>query len=333
LTAVEHFAVRSGGVLYVSYHGGASHPGTNVDLIDERDYVARNVLDTAGLPDGVPFEMLRGIRYGPDGALWVANAHKHGGEILRFAAECTDGKHRFLGIAASTCKVKALVHPYDFAFIPGAQRWFVSSQNTNVVTGSLAVDGPGPLAIAPALRKEHPETQFLPGTFVASAAVGLGGPEVPPPAGLCAKGEPDELKHSVRGLAHNGTWLFVADEAADQVKAYDVRGKLVWCFPDPADGHKLRAPVQLVLDGERHLLVGSSDNDEIVRVKIGGHAHEQVAKVKSVSGIALDETTGTIYAASRRKNVVMYGQPGSTLVPYGPAELADEPEFVLIARP
>jgi DNA-binding beta-propeller fold protein YncE len=327
--------VRS--VLYVSYHGdsGASSHSkdrNNVDVIDAHHYVHRDVLGK-----GADLRELRGLAWGPDGDLWVVNGSKTTSEVLRFEGEMKHGEHAFIGVVASGKKLKALQHPYDLAFVPGTKDWYVSNQNTNVVAGPFPHDGSTP-PIASYLSANYAGNNLLHGTFVASAIAGLEGHdtlEVPPPEGLLATFEKGDIKHSVRGITHNGTLLFVADEAADEVKGYDATGKLVWQFPpDSADAvltePPVKAPVQVVLDGG-NLLIGSSDSDAVVRVDLVTGAHQDVASVPSVSGIAVD-AAGILYAAARQDKQILYGQQKSALKPYGPQPLDDEPEFILLAK-
>jgi outer membrane protein assembly factor BamB len=124
----------------------------------------------------------------------------------------------------------------------------------------------------------------------------------------------------VRGLAHDGARLYVADEAGNAVKGYNAAsGELEWRFHTPA-------PVHLLLDGS-DLLVGSGD--EVIRVEIGNGKPKMTTPVKSVSGIALG-SDGMLYAAQRTKNRVVAGAEGGNLERFGP-KLKDEPEFILLA--
>ena len=180
--------------------------------------------------------------------------------------------------------------------------WFVSNQDTNVVAGPLPMANIPPSPDAAAYLVEHyPGTTFLPGTFVASAVEppNVTEPVVPAPQGLEGIFTPT-ANHSVRGLAHDGNLLYVADEVANEVKAYDAAGQLCWAFAGQ-HGITIKAPVHL-LYAANGLFIGSAGNGSIVFVQPSDLADPRIAAqgIKQLSGIALDPS-GTLYATSAPK--------------------------------
>jgi DNA-binding beta-propeller fold protein YncE len=303
-------------MLYVSYHGGSD--GRNkVDLIDEKDFVEKNVLE----PGTVKLDELRALAWAPNGDLWVVNGARSASQVLSFEGTAGEhGKHAFIAAVASGEELPAISHPFDVAFSPGGDEWFVSNQDTNVVVGPMAK----PPKRAPYLAEKYPDGHFLHGTFVASERDDLAKPKttsVPQEQGLAAWPATGRVQHSVRGLAHDGARLYVADEARNAVKGYDAStGEHLWQFDT-------QGPVHLLLDGG-HLLVGSGD--QVLRVDIAKARAVKSTDVESVSGIALGND-GTMYAAERKHNRIVAGTEGTKLEQYGP-DLKDNPEFVLLAK-
>jgi hypothetical protein len=302
-------------MLYVSYHGG-KEGRNNVDLIDAGGFVAKKVLGP-----GATLDELRALAWGSDGCLWVVNGAKSTSQVLRFEGKA--GKHdvhAYVDVVASGADFEAISHPFDVAFVPGGDGWFVSNQDTNVVAGPM----PDPPAAAPYLAAEYPRGNFLEGTFIASERDDLVKPpttSVPQPQGLAIEPAKGRVQHSVRGLAHDGARLYVADEAGNAVKGYDATsGELNWQFDTSA-------PVHLLLDG-KDILVGGGDC--VLRVDIAKREAKTKTNVESVSGIA----TGPdgLYAATRtgKQRGIYAGEEGTKLAAYGP-ELKDDPEFILAA--
>ncbi|HET7048525.1 MAG TPA: hypothetical protein VFI54_09690 [Solirubrobacteraceae bacterium] len=343
-------------MLYVSYRGeqkggdaSPEPPQQNLDVIDQQGYVGQNVLQTA-LPPGIALDELRGICFGADGYLWVASAAKTTSLILRFQAHASgDGVHEYKDCVASTQLLDAVDHPFDIAFQPGTENWFVSNQDTNVVAGPFpAKPLQPPFPLATYLKQTYPNGTFWEGTLIASAcevpvkhAPTI--QTVPTPQGLDGEFS-KKTRHSVRGLAHDGRLLYVADEQAGQVKGYDMTGKLAWTFPGAGDGVSVSEPVHLLLAGAG-LLVGSSGTEEVIHVTPAGAATTTATVlaqgVKGLSGLAVD-AQGTLYAASRTDQQV-YFVPGAippesgagALPPPQPwgKKLDDEPEFIVPAPP
>lgn len=352
-------------MLYVTYAGGeakptpdalAGKPRNNVDLIKHDRTVVPDVLDTSSLPPGAKLLELRGITFGPDGRLWVVSGAQATSQILRFDGKLVNDKHAFVDVIASgtehrppssAAAYEAIVHPFAIVFPPDSSAWFVSSQDTNVVTGPLPeVPTPGLIPpVASYLTSTYPNGAFLGATFVASSCGNLDGSPietqpVPPQQGLetgfeqgVCKDHPHKrgkLTHSVRGLAHDGELLYVADEPGNQVKAYEPSGKLAWAWPPsrtPTPPVRLAAPVHLLYDGGK-LTIGSSGTDSVVELDLPGRAWTvRASDIKTISGLAYDEK-GRLYVASRKHKKVYSVEPGST-TPKEFVSLEDEPEFLL----
>ena len=331
-------------VLYVTYHGQTDNGSSavaakaiaNVDLIDKHDFRARDVLDP-NVPDDVSLKELRAVVFGPDGDLWVVSGAATSSQILRFDGKLSDGHHQFLNIVTSKDQLAAVDHPFDLVFRPGDNMWFVSNQDTNVVAGPLPMANIPPSPDAAAYLVEHyPGSTFLPGTFVASAVEppNVTEPVVPAPQGLEGIFTPT-ANHSVRGLAHDGSLLYVADEVANEVKAYDAAGQLCWAFAGQ-HGITIKAPVHL-LYAANGLFIGSAGNGSIVFVQPSDLADPRIAAqgIRQLSGIALDPS-GTLYYGSREDQQV-YAVPfcdntetTAAPAPYGP-HLPQAPEFVVWA--
>jgi hypothetical protein len=329
-------------VLYVSFHSKG-----NVHSLTSSGLSKHGVLGKT--PDGVALDELRGLAIGPDGLLWVVSGAKDSSQIVTFAGDAVDGKHAFQSLLAAdekgsgptypTFVYDGLVHPFDIAFDPDGESWFVSCQDTNLVLGPLPISPPG---TAPArsefLATTYPNGSFPQGTFVGSSVVTL--PQAPsdetqavdPPPGLAVELDGGKPSHSVRGLAHDGTFLYVADEAANQVKAYAASGQLalVW----PVWPGQLTSPVHLLYD-DGVLYIGNSgaDDESVLRLDLStGDATVAATGVPKVSGLALDPD-GTLYVASRgtkkdEPQVFSVASGSTTPAPFG-GPLDDAPEFLL----
>lgn len=158
-----------------------------------------------------------------------------------------------------------MVHPFDVE-LGDDGRLYVSCQDTNTVIAILPKTRK-PAAVAPHLRKMFPDGNFLPGTLVASSQgqlpeVGDRVPrDVPSPQGLqVLLDEHGKPRHSVRGIIVHRKHLYVADEAGDAVKVFEVAsGQLVARI----EGKKLTKPVHLILHGET-LYIGAAGAGSIL---------------------------------------------------------------------
>lgn len=343
-------AQGSSQALYVSYHGQtdasapdavASAGSANLDIIDKDGFVARNVLGPVSAP--AELKELRGLAFSGE-YLWVVSGAESASQVLRFTATMSGGVHQFVDLLTSHDELASISHPFDIAFDPTTPGWFVSNQDTNVVVGPFALGTP-PLPTPPVaeyLREKFPDGSFCPGTFVASAVSSPVACQselqlVPSPQGLEGTFT-QSVNHSVRGLAHDGDLLYVADEAAGAVKTYDATGALVWQF-GPDDKPPIKHPVHLLL-AAGGLFIGSSGNDTLVFLVLPERRKAVVVadKIKDLSGMAID-ATGRLYYASRseqrvyRLTLKLSAADAEAHAPgeaYGPP-LPQAPEFITCA--
>jgi sugar lactone lactonase YvrE len=156
---------------------------------------------------------------------------------------------------------------------------------------------------------------------------------VPSPQGLKVlldvHGRP---RHSVRGIiVHRGN-LFVADEAGDAVKIFEIKsGRLVARIK----GKKLTKPVHLILHGET-LYIGAAGSGSILaydipEVALRGKLKARVVidcKLKAPSGFAIGPD-GDLYVAERLNQRVrrfsIEGKKKGTFID----GLPDIPEFLM----
>ena len=193
-----------------------------------------------------------------------------------------------------------------------------------------------PAPVAPHLREEFPSGRFLPGTLVASARgqlpdAGREPPnDVPAPQGLevvlDVHGKP---RHSVRGIIVHREYLYVADEAGDAVKIFEIAsGRLTARIR----GKRMRKPVHLILHGET-LYIGAAGTGSILAYDIPrepprGKLKARVVidgKLKAPSGFAIGPD-GDFYVAERFEQRVRRftiegkkGAPSSTGCPIFPS--------------
>lgn len=324
---------------YISFHGGSG--GTNNILVyhdSGEPHSQPNLLPTGG--SNPPLQELRGFMTA-GGALYVVNGYKNYSQVLAYDADAGGG-YAFNEIFASKDTIDSVLHPYDLTF-DAAGNWYLSSQDTNVVTGLAGANIP--LPVASYLQSQFPPPgAFMAGTIVASSVGALPGtptpppPDVPAPQGLAVSFTDDtdtRVANSVRGVLYHGGSLYVSDEPANAVKAYDLStGELQGWIA----GENLSAPVQLLLDASGAVLyIGSSGNDSVVTYDLSqGAPSGAVApatfidgEVKHVSGMAFD-ADGNFYAAERKaKKIRKFPADGSGKGEDFITDLPDEPEFIL----
>jgi hypothetical protein len=233
--------------------------------------------------------------------------------------------------------VTAMVHPFDVA-LGDDGRIYISCQDTNTVI-ALHPQTRKPVPVAPHLRRSYPKGRFLPGTIVASAHGKLPDsgrqppPNVAPPQGLevvlDVHGKP---RHSVRGIVVHHNHLYVADEAGDAIKVFEIgTGRLAARI----HGKRLSEPVHLVLHGET-VYIGAAGSGSILAYDIPpappqGKLKARVVvdrKLEAPSGFAIGPD-GDLYAAERfEQRVRRFGPDGrkkGTFID----RLPDIPEFVV----
>jgi DNA-binding beta-propeller fold protein YncE len=230
-----------------------------------------------------------------------------------------------------------MVHPFDVE-LGDDGRLYVSCQDTNTVVAILPKTRQ-PAPVAPHLRTTFPDGHFLPGTLVASSRgqlpeAGARPPrDVPPPQGLKVvldvHGKP---RHSVRGIIVHRKHLYVAGEAGDVVKVFEVTsGRLVARIR----GGKLTKPVHLVLHGDT-LYIGAAGSGSILAVDLPAKAPRGKLKARTVidgklkapSGFAIGPD-GDLYVAERFDQRVrrfsIKGKKKGTFID----GLPDMPEFLV----
>ena len=320
---------------WISYRGEGKSGVENIGVFED-DGTPRKVhpllLDPA--PDAHPLYIARGFALvGRD--LYIANAWRKDSHVVRYRRH--GDTFRYADVVVHTKDVSAMVHPFDVE-LGDDGRLYISCQDTNTVVAVLPKERkPAPVALH--LRKSFPEGRFLPGTLVASSQGRLpevGGkppPNVPSPQGLkVVLDEEGKPRHSVRGIIVHRKHLYVADEAGDRVKIFEVAtGRLVARIR----GRKLMKPVHLVVQGET-LYIGAAGTGSILAYDIPAAAPEGKLKARAVidgklkapSGFAIGPD-GDFYVAERLDRRVRRfsasGKKKGTFID----DLPDMPEFLL----
>jgi hypothetical protein len=322
-------------VWWISYRGESKHGVDNIGVFED-DGSPRKVHPLLLDPSSVaqPLHIARGFALVGDD-LYIASAWRRDSHLALYHRH--GDTFRFKEVLATTEQVAAMVHPFDVE-LGDDGRIYVSSQDTNTVL-SLVPETHKPASVAAHLLKHYPEGKFLPGTLVASSQGSL--PEygdrtpldVPPPLGLRVvldqRGKP---RHSVRGIVVHRKHLYVADEAGDAVKVFNVEsGELLAHIT----GRMLKAPVHLILHRET-LYIGASGTGSILALDLastppGGELKARVVidgKLDAPSGFAVGPD-GDLYVAERKKLRVRHfssdGKKKGTFI----NNLPDMPEFLV----
>ena len=320
---------------WISYRGEGKTGVENIGVFEDDGTPRKKhplLLDPS--PRAQPLHIARGFaQVGDD--LYIANAWRKDSHVARYRRR-GDTFH-FADVVVASKHVSAMVHPFDVE-LGDDGRLYISCQDTNTVLALLPKTRK-PAPVAPHLRKRFPNGNFLPGTLVASSQGRL--PEcgdraprdVPSPQGLevvlDVHGRP---RHSVRGIIVHRGRLYVADEAGDAVKIFDIgSGQLVARIK----GKKLAKPVHLVLHGET-LYIGAAGTGSILaydipKVAASGKLKARVVidgKLDAPSGFAIG-ADGDIYVAERLKQRVRRfsaeGKKKGTFID----GLPDMPEFLV----
>jgi DNA-binding beta-propeller fold protein YncE len=320
---------------WISYRGEGKAGVENIGVFEDDGTPRKEhplLLDPS--PKAHPLHIARGFaRVGDD--LYIANAWRKDSHIARYRRH--GDTFRFAEVLVTTKNVSAMVHPFDVEFGDDG-RLYVSCQDTNTVIAILPKTRK-PAPVAPHLLKKFPNGNFLPGTLVASSQGGLpesGDPpplDVKPPQGLKVvldvHGKP---RHSVRGIVVHRDHLYVAGEAGNVVKIYELKtGRLVAHIK----GDKLSKPVHLVLHGDT-LYIGAAGTGSILAYDIPKAAprgklkpHTVIdAKLKAPSGFAIGPD-GDLYVAERfEQRVRRFSMKGKCLGTFIEG-LPDMPEFLV----
>jgi NHL repeat-containing protein len=322
-------------VWWISYRGESGHGVDNIGVFEDDGCPRKKhplLLDSS--PAAHPLHIARGFALVGDD-LYIANAWRRDSHIALYQRH--GDTFRFKEVLAKTEQIAAMVHPFDVE-LGDDGRIYVSCQDTNTVV-SLVPKTREPAPVAAHLLKHYPDGKFLPGTLVASSHGSL--PEygertsldVPVPLGLKVvldkHGKP---RHSVRGIVVHLKHLYVADEAADAVKVFNVEsGELIARIT----GRGLKAPVHLILHGEA-LYIGASGSGSILALDLKstpqrGDLEARVVvdgKLDSPSGFAIGPD-GDLYVAERKKQRVRRfsskGKKEGTFID----NLPDMPEFLI----
>jgi DNA-binding beta-propeller fold protein YncE len=320
---------------WISYRGEGKAGLDNIGVFEDDGTPRKKhplLLDPS--TDAHPLHIARGFALVGDD-LYIANAWRKNSYVARYRRR-GDTFH-FADVVVATKHVSAMVHPFDVE-LGDDGRLYVSCQDTNTVVAILPKSRK-PAPVAAHLRKKFPNGNFLPGTLVASSRGRL--PEVgdravlnvPSPQGLkVVLDEHGKPRHSVRGIVVHRKHLYVADEAGDAVKIFEVKsGRLVARIK----GRKLTKPVHLILHGDT-LYIGAAGTGSILAFDIPAKAPRGKLKARAVidgklkapSGFAIGPD-GDLYVAERLKQRVRRfsakGKKKGTFID----GLPDMPEFLV----
>lgn len=320
---------------WISYQGESKAGIDNIGVFeDDGTPRATHPLLLDPSPKARPLHIARGFALVGDD-LYIANAWHKDSHVARYRRR-GDNFH-YAGIVVATKRVAAMVHPFDVE-LGDDGRLYVSCQDTNTVIAVLPKVR-RPAAVAMHLRKKFPNGNFLPGTLVASAhghlpEVGDRVPrDVPQPQGLGVvldvHGRP---RHSVRGIVVHRQHLYVADEAEDTVKIFELAsGRLMARIK----GKRIKKPVHLTVHGDT-LYIGAAGTGSILAYDIPkktplGKLKARVVidgKLTAPSGFAIGPD-GDLYVAERLKQRVRrFSQEGTKKGTFIDG-LPDMPEFLV----
>jgi hypothetical protein len=322
-------------VWWISYRGEGKHGLDNIGVFTDGGKVHRDhplLLDPS--PKAHPLHIPRGFALVGDD-LYIASAWRRDSHVARYRRR-GDSFH-FVDNLVTSKQAVAMVHPFDVE-LGDDGRLYISCQDTNTVI-ALVPKSRRPAPVAPHLREAFPGGRFLPGTVVASARghlpdVGREPPaDVPPPQGLevvlDVHGKP---RHSVRGIIVHRDYLYVADEAGDAVKIFEVAsGRLVARI----HGKRVKKPVHLILRGET-LYIGAAGTGSILAYEIPNEPPHGKLKARAVidgkleapSGFAVGPD-GDLYVAERFAQRVRRFSPDGRKKGTFIDGLPDIPEFLL----
>ena len=309
-------------MLFVTLHGGKPQTDPHNNNVHAHDKDGKRITPSVLRDSGeILLDELRGIHlFGK--YLYVVNSNRKENSVLCY--EGADTKYKLVSKLVSRQSCEGIEHPFDITF-DGAGYCYVSSQDTNIVTRLIiSADGTSatPARQAPALPADG---TFYPGTFVASSVGTLGSTTTPvkSPAGLEYSGS-GKNKHSVRGVVWANNALYVADEPAGRVKAYDKNGNFL------CQSNGMESPVHMAV-WKGSLYVSASN--AVLTAKLpsspGDFALSPIegVKVKNACGMAFTKS-GHFYIASRSENIILKFDSDFKPMKFE-CKLADNPEFLL----
>ncbi len=320
---------------WISYRGEGKAGVDNIGVFEDDGTPRKKhplLLDTA--PDAHPLHIARGFALVGDD-LYIANAWRKDSHVARYQRH--GDTFRFAEVVVKTSDVAAMVHPFDVE-IGDDGRLYMSCQDTNTVVALMPASRK-PAPVAPHLARTYPDGEFLPGTVVASSQGRLpevgdaAPPSVPSPQGLKVTldvhGKP---RHSVRGIIVHRKHLYVADEAGNAVKIFEVNtGRLVARIK----GSRLTKPVHLILHGGA-LYIGAAGSGSILAFDLPAKNPRGKLKARTVidgklkapSGFAIGPD-GDLYVAERFHQRVRRFSPQGKKKGTFIDGLPDIPEFLM----
>jgi hypothetical protein len=322
-------------VWWISYRGEGKTGVDNIGVFEDDGTPRKKhplLLDPSS--DAHALHIARGFALVGDD-LYIANAWRRDSHVARYRRR--GDKFHFADVVVTTKHISAMVHRFVVELGDGVQL-YVSWQDTNTVVAILPKSRK-PAPVASHLRKSFPRGNFLPGTLVASSQGQL--PEVgdravlnvPSPQGLkVVLDEHGKPRHSVRGIIVHRNHLYVADEAGDAVKIFDVKsGRLAARIR----GRRLTKPVHLILHGDT-LYIGAAGTGSILAFDIPARAPRGKLKARTVidgklkapSGFAIGPD-GDLYVAERIKQRVRRFSPKGKKKGTFIDRLPDMPEFLV----
>jgi hypothetical protein len=294
----------------VTFHGSKTNPNLPPNNICAYDAsgnpLPEPVLQTTGTT--LKLEELRGMAFGSDGSLYVANANKNESMVLHYSSTAsTAGVRTPVGngvFSSSSSSNPGLVHPYGLAFGPAGTSpvlpqgaLLASSQDTDVVTALAGASGK-PAPTAPAWAN----TNSPAGTLAPSASTvgsGTGGLEGPRGVTVLAPGRVAGVMAPPNADPADGI-LYVADATDNSVKAYDATTGQY--YAKVLDGTKsadlIGRPVGLTIHDEILYVTGERTNN-VVGLDLGsGNVH--LVAGETTSGVTLDHPSGIAFGPDGR---------------------------------
>ncbi len=323
---------------YVSFSGEGSTPINNVYALDTKG----NTESTQTL--GQNGNELRGLVFGPDGDLYVAQADASVSAIQQFKGKLDKGSYtrKYVGEFVTSKDSSGLDHPYQPIFDSNGHL-YVSSQDTNVVTAFHGPKSHHPgkaMSNSAFLQNNYKSGTFNPGTFAPAYNAKK---TVPTPVPISLGGltfiatANSSSTHSVRGIAFDSAdSLYVADEGNNRVAVFGTDGTLLGVIT-ASKNHSLSAPVALCFDGTTGTLyIGSPGNTrlftyDVSQVKKNDFTASELindSHLDQLSGIAVD-LGGNIYTGSRKTNSIYRWDKKGTLQSTFAGPFDDSPEQII----